>query len=107
MARPKSIECEACGKSVKVAATGRIPRFCTDHTSADLPEADDVATTGAPESSEIDLADIDMADVYDYSADELWPRQVAPTVWVGPKGERWTDQGDAERGMAEIRKQQS
>lgn len=90
MTRPKTIKCEVCGKSVKVAATGRVPRFCADHSSADLPEPDSEPTTGAPEPIE--------------ETDDGWPQQVAPLVWVGPGGERWTDAGEAERGMAEIRK---
>jgi len=89
--RPETIECEVCGIEVKVAPKGRVPRFCAEHTAADLPEPDDIPTTGAPEPEP------------EPESDDDWPRQVAPCVWLGPSGERWTDMGDAERGMAEIR----
>lgn len=89
MARPKTIDCEVCGTEVPVAAKGRIPRFCEEHTAADLGQC----TDSEPE------ADV----IAEQAVDDGWPRQIAPVVWVDQKGRRYNDQGAAERAAEELR----
>jgi hypothetical protein len=96
VARPEKIQCEVCGTEVTVAARGKVPRFCAEHTSADL------RTDIEREADE--QAALARRQIVETAADDNWPQQVAPLVWVGPNGERWTDQAAAELGMVELRR---
>jgi len=100
VARPETISCEVCGVVVPVAPRGRVPRFCADHTAADLDQRTD-SEREADEQAELARQQIAEAEAAAAAvADDGWPRQVAPVVWVGPNGERWTDLGEAERAVA-------
>jgi hypothetical protein len=105
VARAEVIECEVCGTAVPVSARGRVPRFCADHTAADLRaagahEADESADPAPRQIAE-------AASVTDSAEPEIvddgWPRQIAPIVWLDQNGRRYTDLGDAQRGAQEIR----
>jgi len=84
---------------VPVSPRGRVPRFCADHTAADLPATDEPAA-----SDDAVLADVEVVSSPEVDPDDGWPQQVAPLVWLGPNGERWTDLGEAERAVADWRK---
>lgn len=112
MARPEAIECEVCGTVVPVSARGRVPRFCADHTAADLHTAVDLRTDSEREADEnADLGRRQIAEAVsvtdssemEIADDDGWPRQIAPIVWLDQDGRRYTDLGDAQRGAQEIR----
>lgn len=102
MARPESVECEVCGTEVKVSAKGRIPRFCAEHTAADLDQRTD-SEREADENAELGRRQIAEAAQAAEPVDDGWPRQIAPVVWVDQKGRRYNDQGAAERAAEELR----
>jgi hypothetical protein len=103
VARPTVIKCEVCEAEVPVSAKGRVPRFCGDHSAADLAGVVDLRTDTEREADETaELASRQAAGPV-VAVDDGWPQHVAPIVWVDQDGRRYTDHGDAVRGAQEIR----
>jgi hypothetical protein len=98
VARPETVECEVCGETVGVGPRGRVPRFCADHSAADLDQRTDTERE-ADEQAEQARREIAEAKL----VDDGWPRQIAPVVWLDQTGRRYTDLSDAQRGAQEIR----
>lgn len=92
MARPKSIECEVCGETVVVSARGPVPRFCADHTAADLAPTPEPEPEPAPEPEPVN---------------DGWPKRIAPEVYLSPDGGRHNDSGEAQRATERWRAAQS
>lgn len=92
MARPTEIECEDCGKTVQVAATGRVPKRCAGCRAPSKASATDGTVVEVPVSPAAPLED-------------GWPQRIAPCAWVDQHGRRYTDLGEANAGAYEIREQ--
>lgn len=100
MARPETIQCEVCGVDVSVSPRGRVPKFCAEHRGGGETDLRTDSEREADENAELGRRQIAEAAA---RADDGWPQQVAPIVWLDQDGRRYTDQGAAERGAQEIR----